>query len=314
MARKYPEGNYVYIHIKNDNGQVFYVGRGKEYRAWAKTGRNKHWNNISLKHGYTVEVVESGLTRDEANHLEILVIELALACGCVLANKTSGGDGVTDLVFTDESKIKMSRSQGGRRVHCSNGMTFETCQEASDWLNKNGQPLALSGHISACARGDRTAAYGHTWWYDGDEPKDYVPRYERLSITSSTEVFCSNGMSFRNATKAADWLRQQGFKGACRSGIEGAIFGRFLFAYGYAWWRSDQAPVNIETQKFRKMMISGRRIIMDESLCFFNMDFALQFIRESGHDRASKSSLTVCAQGKTKTAYGHTWKYADEQD
>lgn len=312
MSRKYPKGFYVYIHIRNDNGKVFYVGRGKGYRAWAKTGRNKHWTNIFKKCGRSVEIIEYGLTLEESKQLEIIVIELANACGCILANRTSGGDGCTDLVFDDESKIKMSRSQGGRRIFCSNGMVFDTGQKAADWLNDNGFPLALSGHIFDCAKGARGSAYGYSWWYDGDNRKDHISRYDRSSISLSTEVFCSNGMSFRNAKKAAEWLKGNGVINANRSNIEAAISGRFLFAYGFTWWRAGQNPIDVNVQKFKKMMISGKRITMDNILCFFNMDCAIQFLKNEGNNKASKSSLTSCAQGKIKSAYGHTWKYADE--
>lgn len=313
MARKYPEGFYVYIHIRNDNGKVFYVGRGKEYRAWAKTGRNKHWTNVFKKCGLSVEIVESGLSLEESNLLEKMVIEMAVFCGCRLANRTSGGDGCSGFEFEDASRIKMSRSHGGKRVFCSNGMVFDTGQKAADWLNENGNPLALSGHVSACARGVRGSAYGYSWWYEGDDPKCYIPRYERLSITSSKGVSCSNGMIFRNTKKAEEWLKTQGFQKAHRSGIESAIRGDVLIAYGFTWWLTGGKPVSIEHQMFRKMMLSGRKIIMDGILSFFSLDCAIDFLKKEGHSKVSKSCLTVCAQGKTKTAYGHKWEYVHER-
>lgn len=235
MSGKYPEGNYVYIHIRNDNGRVFYVGRGTGYRAWAKNGRNKHWTNVFKKHGRTVEIVESGLTLDESKLIEKMVIELAVACGCELANKTSGGDGVSGLVFDDASKIKMSRSQGGRRVFCSNGMNFNTGRMAADWLRDNGHPKALQGHISACCRGERTAAYGYSWWYEGCDPKEYIPRYKRLSDTRHKGVHCSNGMWFKTQKLAAEWLRENGSPNACQTGVGMACRGVQKTAYGYTW-------------------------------------------------------------------------------
>ena len=227
--------NYVYIHTRNDTGEVFYVGRGKNYRAWSKSGRNKHWTNIYKKYGITVEIVEDKLTLDESNQLEILVIELAKVCGCDLVNKTSGGDGCSDLVFNEESKVKMSRSQGGKIVHCSNGMSFLTGKLAADWCIDNGNPLALSGHISACCRGERTGAYGFAWWYDGDAPKEYTPRYERLSDTRHKGVYCSNGMWFKTQKLAAEWLSMNGHPKASQTGVGQACRGILQTAYGYTW-------------------------------------------------------------------------------
>lgn len=312
MTRNFPEGNYVYIHIRNDSGKVFYVGRGTKYRGWAKAGRNKYWTNIFKKHGHTVEVVESGLSLDESKILEKMVIELALACDCVLANKTSGGDGVSGLIFDDESKIKMSRSQGGKRVYCSNGMSFDTGQKAAEWLQINGQGLALSGHISACARGERGSAWGYTWWYEGDDPKEYIPRYERMSISGSLKVYCSNGMVFRNAREAADWCVSQGHLKASRSGIEWSISERMFLSYGYAWWREGQDARTVQGQNFKKLLVTGTRVIMDDSVCFFNMKCAVDYIRTVEGRKAFTSSICVACNRPGSTALGHTWKYADE--
>lgn len=314
MARRYPEGNYVYLHIRDSDGLVFYVGRGTEYRAWAAKGRNHHWTNVFKKHGRSVEIVESGLTLDESKLLEKMVIELALACDWPLTNKTSGGDGVSGLVFDDASKIKMSRSQGGRRVFCSNGMVFDTGQKAAEWLQENGEGLALSGHISACARGERGSAWGYTWWYEGDQPKEYIPRYERMSVSGSYKVFCSNGMSFRNARKAADWLVSQGFSKATSSGVDLAIHEKTFLAYGYAWWREGKPEKTFEGQSFRKLLVTGTRVIMDDNVCFFNMKCAAEYLREVEGRKAYTSSICIGCKNPRKILLGHTWKYVDEQD
>lgn len=235
MSIKYPEGYYVYIHRRKTDGKVFYVGIGKEYRAWIKAGRNIKWTNIFKKHGRIVEIVKSGITREEAASDEINLIKQYRISGIDLANKTDGGDGCSGLDFDDLSRLKMSRSQGGRKIHCSNGMSFLTGPEAARWLRNNGHPKALQGHISACARGERTGAYGFSWWYDGDPPKEYIPRYERLSNTRHKGVYCSNGMWFKTQKLAADWLRENGHPKACQAGIGMACRGVMKTAYGYEW-------------------------------------------------------------------------------
>lgn len=235
MAVKYPEGYYVYIHKRKTDGLVFYVGIGICYRAWNKHGRNKKWCNIFRKHGRDVELLFTGLTRQEAAQREVELIQKYRGCGLDLANKTDGGDGCKGLYFTEESKIRMSRSQGGRVVHCSNGMSFPTGASAAEWLRLNGKPNARQGHISACARGERTAAYGLSWWYEGDSPKEYIPRYERLSDTSHKGVHCSNGMWFKTQKMAAAWVAENGNEKACQSAIGMACRGILKTAYGYEW-------------------------------------------------------------------------------
>jgi len=38
------ESFYVYEHIRRDSFLPFYVGKGKDNRAYKKIGRNKYWN------------------------------------------------------------------------------------------------------------------------------------------------------------------------------------------------------------------------------------------------------------------------------
>ena len=58
---------YVYLH-KTLNGKVFYVGKGRENRAWNKSRRSKAWNECAAN-GFSVEIYRNNLS--EANALEI---------------------------------------------------------------------------------------------------------------------------------------------------------------------------------------------------------------------------------------------------
>lgn len=55
---------YVYVH-KDNNGNIFYVGKGRNKRAWSKTDRSKGWKEISDL-GYSVEIHLSNLSEKEA--------------------------------------------------------------------------------------------------------------------------------------------------------------------------------------------------------------------------------------------------------
>jgi hypothetical protein len=110
---------YVYEHWRLDKDECFYVGKGKGSRAYAKSGRNSHWNNIVGKlerigSAYEVRIVSSGLTEEEAFQLE--KERIAFWRDIVdLANKTDGGDGVSGLVMTAEVRQKMSEKAKGRK-------------------------------------------------------------------------------------------------------------------------------------------------------------------------------------------------------
>ena len=48
---------YVYVHRRNDTNEVFYVGKGKNRRAYSKTGRNQHWCNIANNLNYLCKLL-----------------------------------------------------------------------------------------------------------------------------------------------------------------------------------------------------------------------------------------------------------------
>jgi hypothetical protein len=52
---------YVYVHRRATDGTVFYVGKGTGNRAYANQGRSRYWRNIVSKHGYTVQIVQTGM-------------------------------------------------------------------------------------------------------------------------------------------------------------------------------------------------------------------------------------------------------------
>jgi hypothetical protein len=126
---------YVYMHIKEESDEIFYVGKGRKNRAFSKHGRNKHWNNIVQKYNYKVDILYEGLTNDEACIIEKDFIKKIgrkdLMLG-TLVNMTDGGDGVVGnepwnkgkkmdpswnkgRIISEETKLKISESNKGRK-------------------------------------------------------------------------------------------------------------------------------------------------------------------------------------------------------
>lgn len=92
------------MHRRNDTGKVFYVGKGKDRRAWSKQYRNKFWCNVANKHGHSVELLFQGLTEEDAFQAEIDVITELRYFGEQLTNMTNGGEGSSGRVLTEEQK------------------------------------------------------------------------------------------------------------------------------------------------------------------------------------------------------------------
>ncbi len=106
-----PDRFYVYRHLTEDEGRVFYIGNGSGNRAWSQSSRNRMWAAIVKKHGFVVEIVECGLTEDAAFALET---EYSLGSEEKLATFTLGGGGTSGYRHTDETRAKLSISHKGK--------------------------------------------------------------------------------------------------------------------------------------------------------------------------------------------------------
>lgn len=104
---------YVYLHIKETNGEPFYVGKGKDKRANISSGRNNWWNKIYQKYGFDIIFLEENLTNEEALILEeywIKRIGRRNTNTGLLINLTDGGENGKNRIVSDETKRKMSIS------------------------------------------------------------------------------------------------------------------------------------------------------------------------------------------------------------
>jgi len=99
---------YIYIHIRNDSSQPFYIGKGFGDRSHSKKSRNIYWNNIVNKYGYTIMILKDNLTEQEAFDLEIKIIKKYRKL-YKLCNMTSGGEGTTSHKHSQKSVLKMSK-------------------------------------------------------------------------------------------------------------------------------------------------------------------------------------------------------------
>jgi hypothetical protein len=99
---------YTYIHTKKDTGEIFYVGKGQNNRAFHKYDRSKYWQNTVKKHGYEVSILAHWENEVDAYEHEKLLILCFKDMNINLVNLTNGGDGVVGYIATDEVKEKMS--------------------------------------------------------------------------------------------------------------------------------------------------------------------------------------------------------------
>lgn len=106
----------VYQHRRKDNGEVFYVGIGKnEKRAYSKSSRGKFWLDYTSKYQYEVVVSHRDIIWEEACSIEKYLIcfygrrDLGLGS---LVNITDGGDGLINA--SEFTRKKMSLAKIGK--------------------------------------------------------------------------------------------------------------------------------------------------------------------------------------------------------
>ena len=122
---------YIYIWIREDYNTIFYVGKGCDFRATCKQGRNRYFLNIVENIPTRMEKLYDNLTEKEAFELEIstihnLVYEQGYSIdiegfekikGRHLVNKTWGGEGSSGRKLTEQEKKHLSEIKTGIANH-----------------------------------------------------------------------------------------------------------------------------------------------------------------------------------------------------
>jgi hypothetical protein len=83
---------YVYLH-RGNSGNVYYVGMGKNNRAYTMAGRSHQWHIAVYKNGLNVEIIKKNISKEEAFNLEKETISHWRNLGADLVNQTEGGLG-----------------------------------------------------------------------------------------------------------------------------------------------------------------------------------------------------------------------------
>lgn len=105
---------YTYAHYTEDTNTPFYVGKGQKKRHCSLKNRNKWWNNVVKKHGFTSIVLTYWKTEEEAFEHEKFLIKCFKSLNVNLVNLTEGGEGCSGLKRTEASKEKARLSNTGK--------------------------------------------------------------------------------------------------------------------------------------------------------------------------------------------------------
>lgn len=163
---------YVYIHKKKTTGEVFYIGKGKNWRATNKTQRNKFWKRVVQKHGFVVEIIEKDIQEWYAHELEISLIAYYgrrdQGRG-TLVNLTDGGEGSEGYKHT-EAVLGHNHPRFDSRIwKFKNVVTGEIVESTQYDFQKANPKLNVRSMVNR-----RTSTFD--WVIDGYTPQSVIDK------------------------------------------------------------------------------------------------------------------------------------------
>ena len=169
---------YVYQHRRLDTNEVFYVGKGKNNRFEDKRNRNKHWHHIVEKYGYIYEILIDNIDEEFALFCEKEVISKYRYLNISLVNYTDGGEGVSGLIHSDNSRKKIYNIQ--RKLYltdiaCNKGLLlydevkykFSIAKLGKDTWNKGKSDIYSDSTKEKMSNAKIGLFQSYFWWNNG---------------------------------------------------------------------------------------------------------------------------------------------------
>jgi hypothetical protein len=189
---------YVYYHT-DENGNIFYIGKGHYNRAYIKRNRSSEWNNVVNNcESYGVCFFVMGLTDEESRELEKKLIKAAFEEGLPIVNKTCGGQGVSKKI--SKETLEKIRAKRTKRIYCyQNGNIYNGTGHVSEELNLN------QSHVSLCCKNKLIQAKGYEFDYLENVNKEEIGVLRPMStnIRAGIRVICEqNGKVYKSGYEA----------------------------------------------------------------------------------------------------------------
>lgn len=228
---------YTYLNSRASDGKVFYIGKGKDRRAWAMNKRSKQWSRVVAKHGLLINIAARWETEEEAFSHERLLIQTFRDMGLELANHTDGGDGTSGWRHAPETIAKIKASNKGKRRSPESVANAKATRKASmqSWLQEYWTPERRKAASDAVA-GERHPNFGKKRPPELCAKLSVAHKGRTNGATSKPVVCVDTGETFPSAAEAArKLLVERGAASVNSCYIAAAARGQFKTAYGLQW-------------------------------------------------------------------------------
>lgn len=218
---------YVYLHRKATNGEVFYVGKGTDFRAGNMASRSDYHKRVVKKYGVIVELYMTSLQEWYAYELERDLIDYYgrkdIGYG-TLVNLKDGGDVDSQSIISQETRDKMSKKAKAR---------FED----KEFFEKNAQMLKAAR-----------------------ESEKYKKSYRSFINKRSHKIIMDESICFRSSMDAARFLGNESYVSyiikVCRN--------EYWTCKGHVFRFADSDPIkhyeDRETKKLSARLAGNKKI------------------------------------------------------
>lgn len=112
----------------------FYVGKGSGKRVFSKQ-RSKQWHYVVNKHGFVAEIASRFEDEKDAFEHERFLIWCFKSIGINLINATEGGEGLSGFNHSQQTKIKISSKNSGRKLTEEHKLKLSLAKQGSNHHN-----------------------------------------------------------------------------------------------------------------------------------------------------------------------------------
>jgi hypothetical protein len=320
----------VYLHRKLTNKTVFYVGIGSADRPYIVQGRSKLWYNTVAKHGLSVEIIETGLTANEAKDCEINLIKKYGRKDKgegTLVNLTDGGDG---LLNPTKEQIE-NRSKKTRKPISVYNLKGEHLR---DFLSTKEASLILglrSNNITDVLKGNLIFISNYLFAYKDSIPSDSIRAWAKTLSSKSDRinifkmytldgVFVKEFFRLSEAAKYVSLKKGDKIKKVLDKSLNGSK--RVLTAGNHIWIYSDRASqkeIQLRIDEIKSYTPGNNLKFLDKfkkiemmspdgkiTKSFDSLQKAAQYLQLQG-----TTGISHCLSGRQKTSHGFKWRYLD---